>query len=66
MARLRLNRVDVYRKICRKLRLGQSTLKTAGYFDTKQMRLILDFIDRQEDSFATDKPIKRVPAIRVR
>jgi hypothetical protein len=63
--RLRISRADVYKKICRLLRLEPSDTITNGYFDRKQLRVILEYIENREDVRATNKPIDGVPAVRV-
>jgi hypothetical protein len=62
-----MNRSDVYRKICRLLRLPPSKRITLGYFDVKQMRLIHEYILKTQGgrSGRADESSDNVPAIRV-
>jgi hypothetical protein len=64
----KLNRAEIYRMICKKLCMKPSARVTLGYFDTKQMRVLLEYIEKtQGGQIVTDagKSFSRVSAIRL-
>lgn len=67
MSKLRLNRDDVFRKICRLLRLPPSAKNTNAFFTREQLTLIANYIEKKE-GIANDnsgRPRNRISTVRV-